>query len=49
MHLAFENGATLGMERDWFDLPGIAALTIEAMKRECPSATRRVRFCNPLR
>ncbi len=38
MHLTFENGATLGMGRDWFDLPGVAASTVEAMNRECPSA-----------
>lgn len=38
MHLTFENGARLGMGRDWFDLPGVAASTVEAMNRECPSA-----------
>ncbi len=38
MHLTFENGAKLGMGRDWFDLPGMAAPTTEAMNQECPSA-----------
>jgi len=38
MHLTFENGATLGMGRDWFDLPGMAASTIQAMNRNCASA-----------
>ena len=38
MHLTFENGATLGMGRDWFDPMGIPASTIEAMNHECPAA-----------
>jgi len=38
MHLTFENDATLGMGRDWFDLPGMAASAIEEMNQECPSA-----------
>jgi len=38
MHLTFENGATLGMGRDWFDLPGMAPSAIHAMNQECPSA-----------
>lgn len=38
MHLTFKNGATLGMGRDWFDLPGMAASTIQAMNREYPLA-----------
>ena len=38
MHLTFENGATLGMGRDWFDPMGVAASTIQAMNQECPSA-----------
>jgi len=38
MHLTFENGATLGMGRDWFDPMGVAASTIQAMNQDCPSA-----------
>ncbi len=38
MHLTFENGATFGMGRDWFDPMGVPASTIEAMNHECPSA-----------
>jgi len=38
MHLTFENGARLVLGRDWFDLPGMAAPTIQAMNQECPSA-----------
>ena len=38
MHLTFENGATLGMGRDWFDPMGVPASTIQAMNQECPSA-----------
>ena len=38
MHLTFENGARLGMGRDWFDPLGVPASTIQAMNQECPSA-----------
>ena len=38
MHLTFENGATLGMARDWFDPMGVPASTIQAMNQECPAA-----------
>ena len=38
MHLTFENGATLGMGRDWFDPMGSPVSTIQAMNQECPSA-----------
>ena len=38
MRLAFENGATLGMGRDWFDPMGVPASTIQAMNHDCPSA-----------
>ena len=38
MHLTFENGATLGMGRDWFDPLGVPASTIQAMNQDCPAA-----------
>ena len=38
MHLTFENGATFGMGRDWFDPVGVPASTLQAMNQECPSA-----------
>jgi len=38
MHLTFENGAALGMGRDWFDPLGVPASTIQAMNQECPAA-----------
>ncbi len=38
MHLTFENGATLGMGRDWFDPMGVPASTIQALNQECPMA-----------
>ena len=38
MHLTFENGATLGMGRDWFDPLGVPLRTIQAMNQECPAA-----------
>ena len=38
MHLTFENGATLGMGRDWFDPMGVPASTIQTLNQECPAA-----------
>lgn len=38
MHITFENGATLGMGRDWFDPLGVPASTIQTLNQKCPAA-----------